>query len=134
MIFAQRRAREAAIPDRHLLHFVVRGGLSSPPTLMAGSTLTQVPGLAGFSVQSAPHIPLEQLIAEIPNAWRYRFVSVGAASALANAGFELVWPTPGRGGYHATVRTPHKLSLHDAVRVSALFERRPNALYSPGGS
>jgi hypothetical protein len=104
---------------------VVRAGLARPASLMEGTTPHRlVPGLSGFSVQSALGVPVEELAraGRFPHLW----VSVTTVVILRRHGFDLVFPTPGKGAYHATVRAPCPLPPDVAVLLSGLFVRRRN--------
>ena len=111
--------------------FVVRGSLSSPPALMASTGPTLVSGVFGFSVQYAPGVPIEALTAEIPNVRRYMFVAIANVKRLRPFGAVVLWPTPGAGAYHATVRTDYPLESRQANLISIMFEWRRNPLYAP---
>jgi hypothetical protein len=105
--------------------YVVRAGLARPAPLIVGTTPHPlVPGLAGFSVQSAPGLPVEKLAraGRYPHPW----ISVTTVVILRRHGFDLVFPTPGKGAYHATVRAPCPLPADIAVLLSDLFIRRRN--------
>ncbi len=110
-------------------HYVVRAGLARPDLLVAGTRPHRdVPGLTGFSVQSAPGLSVEQLAraARFPHGW----VSVTTLHTLRWHGFDLVFPTPGQGVYHATVLAPYPLSSEHASLLSSLFTRRRNPYQS----
>jgi hypothetical protein len=103
--------------------FVVRAGLARPDPLIAGTTPHPlVPGLSGFSVQSAPGVPVEELAraGRFPHPW----ISVTTVVIPRRHGFDLVFPTPGRGAYHATARASCPLPPDVAVLLSGLFVRR----------
>jgi hypothetical protein len=105
--------------------YVVRAGLARPGPLIVGTTPHRlVPGLSGFSVQSAPGIPVEELAraGSFPHPW----ISVTTFAVLERHGFELVFPTPGKGAYHATVRASCPLRMDVAVLLSGLFTRLRN--------
>jgi hypothetical protein len=85
--------------------YVVRAGLARPDSLIAGTTVHRlIPGLTGSSVQSAPVEALAR-----GGQFRNRQISVTTRRALQQYGFDLVFPTTGRGAYHATVRAPDPL-------------------------
>jgi hypothetical protein len=105
--------------------FVVRAGLARPSPLIVGTTPHRlVPGLSGFSVQSAPGVPVEELARAglFPHPW----ISVTTVTILERHGCELVFPTPRKGAYHATVGAPCPLPPDIAVLLSGLFIRRRN--------
>jgi hypothetical protein len=105
--------------------YVVRAGLGRPGPLIVGTTPHRdIPGLTGFSVQSAPGLSVDELMrgAGFPHTW----ISVTTLDALQRHGFDLVFPTPGKGAYHATVRAPYPLSPDMAMLLSGLFTRRRN--------
>ncbi|MBI4613834.1 MAG: RHS repeat protein [Planctomycetes bacterium] len=109
--------------------YVVRGGMATPENLQAGSAEHRgVPGVLGFSVQSAPGVSVEDLAraGRFPNVT----ISVTTVARLQAAGAAvgvviLVVPSPGA-GYHATVTTPVPLSFELATALSCAFDRRPN--------
>lgn len=106
-------------------HFIVRAGLARPASLIVGTAPHRlVPGLTGFSVQSAPEVPVEELARA--GRFPHRWVSVTTVVALRRHGFDLVFPTPGKAAYHATVRAPCPLPLDLAVLLSGLFKRWRN--------
>jgi hypothetical protein len=99
--------------------------MARPDNLIAGTTMHRlIPGLTGFSVQSALGVSVEELARG--GQFRNRQISVTTRTALQQRGFELVFPTPGRGAYHATVRTPDPLSPETAAVLSGLFVQRVN--------
>jgi hypothetical protein len=105
--------------------YVVRAGLAQPASLIAGTAPHPlVPGLCGFSVQSAPGITVEELAraGRFPHPW----ISVTTVAVLARHGFDLAFPTPGKGAYHATVRVPCPLPMGTAVLLGGLFVRYRN--------
>ena len=105
--------------------YVVRAGLARPDSLIVGTTRHPlVPGLFGFSVQSAPGVAVADLAraGRFPHPW----ISVTTVVMLRRHGFDLVFPTPGKGAYHATVRAPCPLPPDIAVLLSSLFVRRRN--------
>jgi len=109
--------------DRQLDAFVVRGGITSPKQLQSGvDEHRSVPGLTGFSVQSAPGTTIAELAAagRFPNAQ----ISVTTVRALRSIGVVVV-PSPGR-GYHNTAVTPKPLSDAQAKAISAVFKQLPN--------
>jgi hypothetical protein len=83
-----------------------------------------IPELTGFSVQSAPGIS----IGELARGGQFRNwqISVTTVGVLRSHGFETVFPTPGRGAYHATVRVPDPLPPVIAALLSSLFVRVRN--------
>jgi hypothetical protein len=111
--------------------FIVRAGLARPANLIDGTAPhATVPGLTGFSVQSAPGVPVAALAAA--GQFRNGQISVTTLREIRRAGFEIVFPTPGRGLYHATVRVPYPLTSAFAVRLSFLFEQCPNPCVCKG--
>jgi RHS repeat-associated protein len=105
--------------------WVVRGGLAKPQDLIEGTgPHTSIPGLTGFSVQHRPGLSVDELArgGQIPN----RQISVTTTQILRQHGFNVVYPTPGRGQYHATVQTPHPLTLEQAVLLNSLFVPQAN--------
>jgi len=107
------------------VHYVVRAGIARPVDLIVGTKEHRdVPGLIGFSVQSWPGVPIEELAraGRLPHLQ----ISVTTVAALRQGGFEIVLSTPGKGDYHATVRARHPLPREAAVRLSLLFTRRRN--------
>jgi hypothetical protein len=105
--------------------YVVRAGMARPDNLIAGTTVHRlIPGLTGFSVQSAPRVTVETLA--LGGQFRNRQISVTTRNALQQHGFEVVFPTPGRGAYHATVRAPDPLSPDVAALLSGLFVQCAN--------
>lgn len=107
------------------VQYVVRAGLARPENLTAGTSKHSViPELTGFSVQSAPCISIAELARG--GQFRNRQISVTTTGALRRHGFETVFPTPGRGEYHATVRVPDPLPPGIAALLSSLFVQVPN--------
>lgn len=105
--------------------YVVRAGIAQPRSLIEGTASHRlVAGLCGFSVQSAPGVTVE----ELARAGRFPHsqISVTTVELLHEHGFAVVFPTPGKGVYHATVRTPWPLSLATAMLLSNLFTQRRN--------
>jgi hypothetical protein len=106
-------------------HYIVRAGLVRPRSLIAGTTRhLDIPGLSGFSVQSAPGLSVEELAraGRFPHSW----IGVTDLDTILLHGFKLVFPTPGKGDYHATIRTSYPLSPDAAVLLSRLFIRHRN--------
>jgi hypothetical protein len=113
--------------------FVVRAGLAEPYTLIAGTRPHRdIAGLSGFSVQSAPGISINDLARA--GLFPHLQISVTTLDALRRHGFDLVFPTPGAGLYHATVRVHHPMPTDVATQLSALFTQRPNPYPVPRGS
>jgi hypothetical protein len=105
--------------------FVVRAGLARPAVLVVGTTPHRlVTGLSGFSVQSAAGMPVDELAraGRFPHPW----ISVITVAISRTHGFDLVFPTPGKGAYHANVRAPWPLPRESASLLSGLFVRRRN--------
>jgi predicted TPR repeat methyltransferase len=113
------------------VQWVVRGGAASKEQLMNGvAEHKAVPGLYGFSVQTAPGKTVEELAraGEFPHAK----VSVTTLQALLAAGVPVV-QSPGR-GYHHTGVTQPKLDPVTAAKLSALFTVMPNPAPVPKGN
>lgn len=110
---------------------VVRGGIVTPQQLQRGiAEHVRVPGLTGFSVQSAPGKAIDQLAAA--GQFRNRQISVTTIGefedAAAALGFNVsVVPSPGR-GFHCTVTTPNPLPDDFALALSQVFRQMPNPL------
>jgi hypothetical protein len=103
--------------------FVVRGGEAQPETLVEGTCEHEtIPGLVGFSVQSANEVSVEDLAqaATLP----HRRISVATVGQIRAIGLDVV-SSPGR-GHHATVNTRGPLPFDLAQKISSLFERRNN--------
>jgi RHS repeat-associated protein len=103
--------------------YVVRGGVTTPKQLQAGTAEHRgVPGLTGFSVQSAPGMTIEQLAAagQFPNSQ----ISVTTVSQLDAIGVRVV-PSPGR-GFHNTAVVPLPLPDKLAAEISAVFRQQRN--------
>lgn len=108
-----------------LPQYVVRAGLVRPRDLIAGTgPHRDVSELTGFSVQSAPCVCWEDLARG--GRFRNLHVSVATRQDLQWYGFKLVFPSPGRGLYHATVQAPYPLPPDVADRLSRLFIQHPN--------
>jgi RHS repeat-associated protein len=108
--------------DPELDAWVVRGGVTTPQQLQGGVAEHKgVPGLHGFSVQSAPGLTVEQLAA---NRFPHKTISVTTVRALLKVGYVVV-PSPGA-GFHQTVVTPDPLPLPEAAKISSVFSQRPN--------
>ncbi len=112
--------------------FVVRAGLAAPENLIEGTTTLAFPPYSGFSVQSAPGVGLKELIA----AGKYANTKVSVTTLkrlrdLAQKTGEpiyVVFGTPGRGKFHATVRVPGDLPTDLAEELSGIFRRIYNPL------
>jgi hypothetical protein len=105
--------------------YVVRAGLAEAKSLIVGSRPHRdILGLFGFSVQSSTGVPVGDL-ARV-GLFPHLQISVTTLAMLRNAGFDLVFPTPGKGVYRATVRVHYPVRLDDAARLSGLFVRRRN--------
>jgi hypothetical protein len=105
--------------------YVVRAGLARANSLIVGTTRHPlVPRLFGFSVQSAPGVLVDELAraGRFPHPW----ISVATVDVLRRHGFDLVFPTPGKGAYHAIVRALCPLPPDIAVLLSNLFVRCRN--------
>lgn len=106
-------------------HYIVRGGLVRPDTLIAGTAQHRdVPGLAGFSVQSAPGITVDELACG--GQFRNSSISVTTRATLQWYGFKLIFPTPGKGVYHETAQAPYPLPPDLADLLSCLFNQDRN--------
>jgi RHS repeat-associated protein len=108
--------------------YVVRGGIATPDLLITRSAEhTSVPGLYGFSVQSAPGVSVNDLAraGAFPNA----MISVTTTAELAGLGVAVI-PSPGA-GYHATVQVPNPLPPDLAAEISGVFEQQPNPFRAP---
>ncbi len=109
--------------DPNLDVFVVRGGITTPQQLQRGvAEHRAVPGLTGFSVQSAPGLTVAELAAagQFPNSQ----ISVTTVRQLLSVGVVVV-PSPGR-GFHNTAVTPLPLSDEQAALISSVFRQQPN--------
>lgn len=103
--------------------WVVRAGVATSEQLKTGSKLHRgVPGLFGFSVQSAPGKTIEELAAA--GQFRHGQISVTTVDALLAVGVPIV-KSPGT-GYHNTARTEYPLTDLKAKLISAVFKPRPN--------
>jgi len=108
--------------------FVVRGGRCRPQSFLGGvRSHPKVPGVAGFSVQSANGVS----VAELAEAGKIPHSSIGVTTVgrVRELGLD-VRPTPGR-GLHATVVTGEPLEEEVAERLSAIFEVRKNPRERP---
>lgn len=102
---------------------VVRAGVALPKNIQAGVREHKgMPGLIGFSVQSAPEKTIEELAraGEFPNLQ----ISVTTDCMLKRIGLSLM-KSPGT-GYHKTVVTPMPLTNEQAATISAVFTTMPN--------
>ena len=103
--------------------YVVRAGVVTPTQLKNGTAIhTGVPGLEGFSVQSAPGMRVDQLAASgnFPN----KQISVTTVEQLKSIGV-VVQTSPGQ-GMHATVVVPVNAPDTVFVLISGQFVPRPN--------
>jgi RHS repeat-associated protein len=119
----QRSVSRSFTNDPDLDAFVVRGGVTTPQQLQRGvAEHHAVPGLTGFSVQSAPGQTVEQLAAagRFPNTQ----ISVTTVRELQRIGVP-VRPSPGQ-GFHNTAVTPLPLSDSQAMQISDVFRQQPN--------
>jgi hypothetical protein len=108
------------LPDEAI---VLRGGTSTGQQLFNGcAEHFDVPGIYGFSVQSAAEKSVEDLAraGQFPNGK----IGVTTVGAIRAAGYDVV-ETAGR-GYHATVRVPTNWTLVAADALSANFEVQSN--------
>jgi hypothetical protein len=117
--------------------WVVRAGISTPSSLMAGYHLhLAVPGLYGFSVQYAN----DKTVEELAQAGRFPHASVSYATddALAAALLPLGYTmrlvrSPGQGYHHTfavlydeTGMPLQSLPENAAIALSAVFQRQRN--------
>jgi len=106
----------------------VRAGVATPNQLIAGSAEHRdVPGLFGFSVQSAPGLSVDDLARA--GAFPNRKISVTTTAELAGVGVAVV-PSPGA-GYHATAQVPNPLSTDLASSISGVFREQDNPFRVP---
>ena len=89
-----------------------------------GTAHPEVWGLSAFSVQSAPGVTVDELARA--GGFRNGQLSVVTRERLQRHGFDVVFPTPGKGVYHATIQVPCPLPLDVAALLSDLFTRRRN--------
>lgn len=116
---------ERPVAELEQAQYVVRAGLARASTLIDGTgEHSLLPGLTGFSVQSAPGVSVQDLARG--GGFRNRQISVTTREALVRHGFDLLFPTPGRGAYHATVRVPYPLPVNIAELLASLFVQTPN--------
>ena len=107
---------------------VVRAGVATPNSLIAGSAEhSAVPGLYGFSVQSAPGLSVDDLAQA--GAFPNRQISVTTTAELAGVGVTVV-PSPGA-GYHATAQVPNPLPADIASSISGVFRQQDNPFRVP---
>ena len=105
--------------------YVVRVGMVRASTLIAGTTPhCDRPELTGFSVQSALGVSVEKLAKG--GQFLNPKISVTTRARLQRHGFKIVFPTPRKGLYHATVAAPYPLSPDLADDLSRLFDQYPN--------
>jgi len=113
-------------------NWVVRGGVTTPSQLQAGTTrhrgVPDPPGLFGFSVHYQPGETIKELAAA--GRLRNAHISVTTAEELVAAGLSVgyavsIVQSPGV-GYHYTVQVPFPLLLDLAVALRAVFTQRPN--------
>ena len=103
--------------------FVVRGGEPKPENLQKSvKEHRDVPGLTGFSVQSAPGLTVDQLAAA--GAFPNPQIGWTTVRELLRLGVPVV-PSPGQ-GYHNTAVTPMPLSVEQAREISRVFRQQPN--------
>lgn len=104
--------------------WVVRGGVTTPDQLQNGvKEHAAVPGLIGFSVQSAPGKSIEELA--LAGRYPHNQISYTTVDQLLSAGVLRLVPSPGE-GYHNTAVTPMPLSNEQAALISAVFKQMPN--------
>lgn len=103
--------------------FVVRGGVATAAQLRAG-TRHSINGY-GFSVQTAPGLPVNELArgARFPN----RQISVTTVEALRELGMTINAPTPGAGDNHGTVVVPYPPLPELFEALSRCFAQHPNS-------
>jgi tetratricopeptide (TPR) repeat protein len=128
----QRSVRPTSIEDKSDLRaasrgqepvWVVRAGVATPQQLKEGvDEHLGMPGLTGFSVQSAPGKTIEELAAA--GGFPHGQISVTTVGALLAVGVPVV-KSPGR-GYHNTAKTEDPLTSPHAEAISAVFKQRPN--------
>ena len=108
---------------------VVRGGIATPQQLQRGiAEHARVPGLTGFSVQSATGKTINELATA--GQFRNRQISVTTVGEVEDAGGALgfnirVVQSAGR-GFHCTVTTPNPLPNDLALALSKVFRQMPN--------
>ena len=103
--------------------WVVRGGIATTKNLQNSvAEHAGVPGLAGFSVQSAPGLSVD----ELAKAGQFRHGQIGVTTVNKLRAVDVnVVKSPGR-GFHCTATTPNPLPDALAAAISAVFETRPN--------
>jgi RHS repeat-associated protein len=107
---------------------VVRAGVATPNSLITQSLEhSAVPGLYGFSVQSAPGLSVDDLARA--GAFPNRQISVTTTAELAGVGVAVV-PSPGA-GYHATAQVPNPLPPDLASSISGVFRQQDNPFRVP---
>ena len=105
--------------------YVVRAGMVRASTLIAGTTPHRdMHELTGFSVQSAPGVSVDELARG--GQFLNPKISVTTRARLQWYGFKIVFPTPGKGRYHATVQALYPLPPDLAEDLSRLFDQYPN--------
>jgi len=115
-------------PSQDEVQNVVRAGVATPNSLIAGSAEhLAVPGLYGFSVQSAPGLSVEDLAQA--GAFPNRQISVTTTAELAGVGVAVV-PSLGA-GYHATAQVPNPLPADLALSISGVFRQQDNPFRMP---
>jgi hypothetical protein len=103
---------------------VVRGGIATPRQIQDGvREHSGVPGLTGFSVQSAPGKTIEELASA--GQFKNAQISVTTDCMLKRIGVLLV-KSPGRSIYHNTAVTQVPLSNEQAAAIAAVFTTMPN--------
>ncbi len=119
-------------PPEQDSHWVVRGGVTTPRQLQAGTArhrgVPEPPGLYGFSVQYHPGRTIQELAAA--GRFRNAQISVTTDAALIAAGVVVgytvsIIQSPGA-GYHHTVQVPCPFPWDLAVALSAVFTQMPN--------
>jgi len=110
-------------PEQDQVQFVVRGGAGAASSFQAGTALTQ--NGYGFSVQTAPNVPVDELArgGYFPN----NQISVSTVQRLQGIPEVTVnSPTPGRGDYHGTVNVPNPTPEGFFNIISGAFIQQPN--------
>ena len=103
--------------------YVVRGGLAAPGSLQEGTALTS--NGFGFSVQTAPGVPVDELARG--GFFRNKMISVTTVARLEMIpGVIVNTGTPGRGDHHGTVIVPNPPPPGFFEFLSTQFARKQN--------